>query len=75
LSRPSAVELGSILDIRSVQVQGDMVSIAVSGEGEPPSFMDLVLGVRGAVGRIVQVDLEVTPSRELSTAQAAGGTG
>ena len=57
----------SELRVRLVRATGDTVYIAVIGNGEPPPFEELVTAIEGAVGRSLTVDLELLPSRIVSS--------
>lgn len=54
-------------DVRLVQAQGDIVTIAITGLGDPPSFETLVSGIRSSTGRAVDVTLEILPAQEYTT--------
>lgn len=58
---------GSEYRIRLVRATGDSVYIVAIGNGEPPPFEELVAAVERAVGRSLTVDLELLPSRIVSS--------
>lgn len=47
--------------VLSVQVEGDHVSVGISGEGTPPSAADLADALRSELGRSIVVSLRVSP--------------
>lgn len=58
---------GSEYRVRQVRAVGDSVYIAAIGNGEPPSFEELVAAIERSVGRSLTVDLELLPSRIISS--------
>ncbi len=58
---------GSQYRVRQVRAAGDSVYIIAIGNGEPPSFEKLVAAVEASVGRSIRVDLELLPSRIVSS--------
>ena len=55
-------------EVRMVRASKDSVYITVAGHGDPPVFSDLVTAIEGAIGRPVQVSLELVPSQTFSNA-------
>ena len=53
--------------VRQVRATGDSVYIVALGNGEPPPFEELVTAIEESVGRSLFVDLELLPSRIIST--------
>lgn len=58
---------GSGLRVRQVRAMGDSVYIVAIGSGDPPPFEELVAAVEDSVGRPLAVDLELLPSRLVSS--------
>lgn len=58
---------GSEYRVRLVRAAGDSVYIVAVGNGEPPPFDQLVAAVEQSVGRSLTVDLELLPSRIVSS--------
>ena len=58
---------GSEYRVRQVRAVGDSVYIIAVGSGDPPPFEELVAVVEESVGRSLTIDLELLPSRILSS--------
>jgi uncharacterized hydrophobic protein (TIGR00271 family) len=58
---------GTEYRVRQVRAAGDSVYIIAVGSGEPPPFEELVAAVEESVGRPLAVDLELLPSRIISS--------
>ncbi len=58
---------GSQYRVRQVRAIGDSVYIVALGNGEPPPFEELVAALEEHVGRSLIVDLELLPSRVISS--------
>ena len=58
---------GSEYRVRQVRSIGDSVYIVAIGNGEPPPFEELVTALEDRVGRSLIVDLELLPSRIISS--------
>ena len=58
---------GSGFRVRQVRATGDSVYIVVLGSGDPPPFEELVAAMEESVGRPLTVDLELLPSRMISS--------
>lgn len=58
---------GSTYRVRLVRATGDTVYIAAIGSGDPPPFEELVAAVEESVGRSLTIDLELLPSRIISS--------
>lgn len=58
---------GTTFRVRQVRAAGDSVYIIAAGSGEPPPFEELVANIEESVGRSVMVDLELLPSRLISS--------
>ena len=69
LSQRAAEEwvTGSNFTVRHVRAKGDSVYIAVIGHGDEPEFAELVAAIEASVGRPIEVDLEMLPSRFISS--------
>jgi uncharacterized hydrophobic protein (TIGR00271 family) len=72
LSRQAAEDwaAGTDYHIRQVQSTGNSLYIAMLGSGDPPSTDELFSQIETAVGRPLDIDLEMLPSRRVSN-QAA----
>lgn len=53
--------------VRQVRAVGDSIYIVAIGNGETPPFEELVAAIEQSVGRPITVDLELLPSRILSS--------
>jgi uncharacterized hydrophobic protein (TIGR00271 family) len=61
---------GSEYRVRLVRASGDSVYIVAIGNGEPPPFEELVTAIEESVGRSLIVDLELLPSRIISSLES-----